>query len=83
MNCLECLKKNEKAVLYVGGILTAIVGKKILNSKVVRNTCVSTLAKGMQLQKEAESYVQNIKDEAQDLCYDAAVKAADTEEKDA
>jgi hypothetical protein len=27
------------------------------------------------LQKEAETYVQNIKDEAQDLCYDAAVAA--------
>jgi hypothetical protein len=29
----------------------------------------------MMLQKGAESYVQNIKDEAQDLCYDAAVAA--------
>lgn len=83
MNCLECLKKNQKLVCYVGGLATAYIGKKLLGSSSVRNACVSTLAKGMTLQKEVESYVQNIKDEAQDLCYDAAAEAAASEEKDA
>ena len=81
MNCFECLKRNDKVVVYVCGLLTAYAGKKLLNSAKVRTACVSTLAKGMLLQKEAESYVQNIKDEAQDLCYDAAVKAASDNEK--
>ena len=82
MNCFDCLK-NEKTLFYLGGLATAYIGKKLMNSQKVRTACVSTLAKGMTLQKEAESYVQNIKDEAQDLCYDAAIKAAVTEEKDA
>lgn len=84
MNCWDCLKKNQKLVCYVGGLATAYIGKKLLASTKVRSACVSTLAKGMTLQKDVESYVQNIKDEAQDLCYDAAVEAANAaEEKDA
>ena len=75
MNCLECLKKNQKLVCYVGGLATAYIGKKLLGSSTVRSACVSTLAKGMTL--------QNIKDEAQDLCFDAAAEAAASEEKDA
>jgi hypothetical protein len=83
MNCLDCLKKNREVVFYVGGLATAYLGKKLLSSSKVRTACVSTLAKGMTLQKDVESYVQNIKDEAQDLCYDAAAEAAATEETDA
>lgn len=75
MNCWECIKDNAKVVCYVGGIVTACVAKKVVNSPKFRETCVNTLAKGMRLQKDAEAYVQNIKDEAQDLCYDAAVAA--------
>lgn len=75
MNCWECIKENSKLACYVGGALTAFVVEKVVRSPKFRETCVSTLAKGMMLQKEAENYVQNIKDEAQDLCYDAAVAA--------
>lgn len=79
MKCLECLKKNQSLVCYVGGLATALIGKKVLGSKKVRSTCVSALAKGMTMQRQVESYVQNIKDEAQDLCYDAAAEAAASE----
>lgn len=75
MNCVECIKENAKVVCYVGGIATVYVVKKVVNSPKFREACVNTLAKGMKLQKNAETYVQNIKDEAQDLCYDAAVAA--------
>ncbi len=80
MNCWDCLKENAKMACYVGGIVTAVVVKAVVKSPKFRETCVSTLAKGMTLQKEAETYVQNIKDEAQDLCYDAAVAANAVEE---
>ena len=83
MNCLDCLKKNKKLICYAGGLLTAYVGKKLASSCKVRKACVSTLAKGMTLQREVENYVQNIKDEAQDLCYDAAAEVAAAEKKDA
>ena len=80
MNCWECLKDNAKLACYVGGAVTAVVVEKVVKSPKFRETCVNVLAKGMMLQKDAESYVQNIKDEAQDLCYDAAVAANAPEE---
>lgn len=80
MNCFECVKNNAKLACYVGGIATAYIAKKVVSSPKFRETCVNTLAKGMKLQKDAETYVQNIKDEAQDLCYDAAVAAGASEE---
>ncbi|MBO5428780.1 MAG: DUF1490 family protein [Peptococcaceae bacterium] len=80
MNCLECIKNNAKVVCYVGGIVTACVVKKVVKSNKFRETCVSTLATGMKMQREAEACVQNIKDEAQDLCYDAAIAANVSEE---
>ena len=80
MNCWECLKENSKLACYVGGAVTAFVVEKVVKSPKFRETCVSALAKGMMLQKDAENYVQNIKDEAQDLCYDAAVAANAPEE---
>ena len=75
MNCLECIKENAKVVCYVGGIVTACVAKAVVKSPKFREGCVNTLAKAMKLRKDAEVYVQNIKDEAQDICYDAAVAA--------
>lgn len=61
MNCFECLKKNDKVVVYVCGLLTAYAGKKLLNSAKVRTACVSTLAKGMLLQKEQKAMYKILK----------------------
>lgn len=81
MNCFNCLK-NEKFLYFVGGIAAAVVGVKALKSGTTRELCVAGLAKGMKLQKDAQAVLQTMKEEAQDLCYDAKVEAGciDTEE---
>ena len=74
MNYFENLK-NKKIAYFVGGIVTALVGTKILKSKKTRALCVSGLAKGMKLQKDAEAVFQSMKEDAQDICYDAKVES--------
>ena len=67
--------KNEKLLYGLCGAAAVIVGKQILTSKACRNAAVKGLAKGMKLQSDAKAAYQSMKDEAQDLCYDAKVEA--------
>ena len=63
--------KNEKAMLFVGGVLAGTVGIKALKSKTAKKFCVSTLANGMKVQQEAQALFQTMKEDAQDMCYEA------------
>lgn len=63
--------RNRRFGYFVGGLLTAIVGKEILKSSKTRNVMVKTMAKGMKLQKDAQVYMQNMREDAVDLCYEA------------
>ena len=74
MNCFHCIK-NEKFLCFVGGIAAATIGAKALKSPQARKLCVTGMAKGMKLQKDAQAMFQNIKEDAQDLCYDAKMEA--------
>ena len=65
------LLKNQKALYFLGGIVSAAVGAKLLKSKSCRDLCVKGLAQGMKLQKDAMETFQNMKEEAADMCYDA------------
>lgn len=58
---------------FLGGILTAIVGKSVLNNPKTRKTVVKTMAKGMKFQKDAQTYLQNVREDAEDLCYEAQI----------
>ena len=60
MNCFNCLK-SEKFLYFVGGIAAATVGVKALKSDTVRKACVSGLAKGMKIQKDAQAAFLDIK----------------------
>lgn len=73
-NCWECLK-SEKFLWFVGGIAAAVVGKRIAKSDATRKACVSTMAKAMKLQNDASEVFQNMKEDAQDICYDAKKEA--------
>lgn len=66
---------HRRVAYFVGGLLTALVGKEILKSSQVRNTVVKTMAKGMKMQKDAQTYIQNMKEDAEDLCYEAQMAA--------
>ena len=74
-NCL----KNEILLCFVGGAAAAIAGTKILTSEKTRKACVSGLAKCIKIQKDAQATFQSMKEDAQDLCYDAEVEAEDIE----
>lgn len=72
--------KNAKVLSFIGGAATVICGKKILESKKAHDVCVSGVAKGMQLFKEAKATALNIKEEAEDICKEAKSTIEDEEE---
>ncbi len=72
--------KNQKFLCALGGAAAVILGKQILTAKKTRELAVSGLAKGMKLQSDAKAAYQSMKDEAQDLCYDAKAQAGIAEE---
>ena len=75
---LKCLK-NEKVWYVLGGAAATVIGSKIVKSEKTRAFAVSSLAKGMKLRNDAKESIQNMKDEAADICYDAQVKAAEAD----
>ena len=68
--------KNQKFWCVVAGAAGVIAGEKIIKSKKARQVAVNGLAKGMKLKYDAEEAFQNIKDEAEDVCFNARKKAA-------
>lgn len=72
--------KNEKLWCVIAGAAGVIIGKKILTSKTVRGFAVTGMAQGMKLTHDAKAVFQNMKDEAEDLCYEAKEKAGLSEE---
>lgn len=67
--------KNEKFWCVVAGAAGVIIGKKILTSPKTRELTVNGLAKGMKLQDDAKNALQNLRDDAADVCYDARTQA--------
>ena len=67
--------KNEKLWLVLAGAAGAVIGGKILRSPKTRELAVNGLAKGMKLRDDAKEELTNIKEEAEDICYEAHQKA--------
>lgn len=65
------LLKNEKFLFFVGGMAATVVGCKILKSDVTKKTCVKAIASGMKLQQDAQVLLEEIKEEAEDIVYEA------------
>lgn len=74
MKIMDCLK-NEKLLCFVGGVVAATYGVKALKSDKTRKACVSGLAKCIKLQNDAQETFKNMKEEAEDICYDAKQEA--------
>lgn len=51
-------------------------GSQVAKSPKTRELCVAGMAKGMKLQQDARVTLQNMKEDAQDLCAEAKQKAA-------
>ena len=68
---VEKVMKHKHALIFVGGIATAIVGKKILESKTVKDACTQGMATVMAAKKDAEECFQDMRDNAEDIVVDA------------
>lgn len=75
--------KNEKVAYFIGGAAAIVLGKKFVQSDCTRKAAVKTMAKAMKLQSDAQEVFSNMKEDAQDLCYDAKAEAGLVEEEEA
>ena len=64
-----------KALLFAGGALASGVLQVVAKQPKVRGAVVNCVAKGMQLKADADEALQNIKDDAEDVCADARYEA--------
>ncbi|OOM79649.1 hypothetical protein CLPUN_15970 [Clostridium puniceum] len=69
---MKNLLKNEKSLLFAGGLLVGTLGLKLIKSNAARKLYVSTLASGMKMQQDAQHMFEEMKEEAEDMCYEAA-----------
>lgn len=74
MKIVDCLK-NEKFLCFAGGVLAATAGVKAAKSEKTRKACVNGLAKCIKLKNDAQQTLQNMKEQAEDICYDAKQEA--------
>ena len=63
--------KHKHALIFAAGIATAIVGKKILESKVVKDAATQGMATVMSAKKDAEECFQDMRENAEDIVVDA------------
>ena len=59
---------------FVGGMIAAAIGAKVVKRPVARKLAVQGLSKAMLIQQKAMEQLANIREEAQDLCHEAAAK---------
>lgn len=70
------LLKKENLIIFAGGIVTGLVGRKVVKTDKVRKTIVKTLAQGMMAKDCVMEEYTNIREEADDICAEAKAIAA-------
>ncbi len=65
------LHEHKEILLFTGGIIAAIAGKKIIESKTVKNAATQGMAQILSIKKDAEECFQDMKEEAEDIVVDA------------
>ncbi len=63
--------EHKHALLFAAGIATAVVGKKILESKVVKDAATQGMASVMAVRKDAEETFQDMRENAEEIVIDA------------
>ena len=66
--------KHKHALIFAAGIATAVVGKKILESKAVKDAATQGMATVMSARKDAEECFQDMRENAEDIVVDANKK---------
>lgn len=73
--------KRDNLLIFAGGIVTGLVGIKVVKCDKTRSTIVKALAKGMMAKDTVMEECTNIREEADDICAEArALASADAEE---
>ena len=63
--------EHKHALLFAAGIATAVVGKKILESKTVKDAATQGMATVMAVRKDAEETFQDMRENAEEIVIDA------------
>lgn len=69
---------NKHTLLFIGGIASTIITKKLAKSAKTRALCVNALAQGMSVCDHAKVSLNNIREEAEDIYVDAKKKQSET-----
>ena len=68
---IEKCVEHKHALLFAAGIATAIVGKKVLESKTVKDAATQGMASVMSIRKDAEETFQDMRENAEEIVIDA------------
>ncbi|MBQ6099074.1 MAG: hypothetical protein IJL02_04335 [Methanobrevibacter sp.] len=68
---LDKCVEHKHALIFAAGIATAIVGKKLLESKAVKDAATQGMASVMTIRKDAEETFQDMREEAEEIVMDA------------
>ncbi len=63
--------EHKHALIFAAGIATAIIGKKALESKTVKNAATRGMATVISAKKDAEECFQDMKENAEEIVVDA------------
>ena len=66
----KCVE-HKHALIFAAGVATALIGKKILESKTVKDAATKGMASVMSAKKDAEECFQDMKENAEDIVVDA------------
>ena len=67
----EKCAEHKHALIFAAGVATAIIGKKALESKTVKDAATRGMASVMSAKKDAEECFQDMRENAEDIVVDA------------
>lgn len=65
------VREHKHALLFAGGIATAIIGAQILKSQTTKDLATKGMAGVISAKKDAEETFQDMRENAEDIVYDA------------
>ncbi|MBE6510665.1 MAG: hypothetical protein E7Z74_05300 [Methanobrevibacter millerae] len=68
---IDSIMKHKHALIFAGGIATALIGKKILESDAVKDATTQGMAAVLSAKKDAEEAFQDMRENAEDIVVDA------------
>lgn len=68
---IDPIMKHKHALIFAGGIATALIGKKILESDAVKDATAQGMAAVLSAKKDAEDAFQDMRENAEDIVVDA------------